>query len=349
MLTTPQRQKLLIDVFNPQPNEKILLLTDIAHDNIITNQEWEERHHLLRLWEKDLKNLSKSIPFNLEYLEFPATGQNNSPLSKHLINQLQAYNLILAMTEFSASSSLKPLCHQPNSNTRCASMPGISLAMEDSALLADYAEVKKYALSLQTILNKSTSARIQFSTGDELHLDLRFRTAQADKGECNQAGQFINFPSGEAFKVPYEATPSEIETNGISHSQGTLPVKINQEIIKLIIEENQIVDIVGSTEEAKHLRAFFHENNSRCNIAELGLGCNPQAIVTGNILEDEKVGLHIAYGTSTHLGGQILSDVHEDIVFAQGCPVEGVSLILFDEKLHSTEIIVNSQLQYHML
>jgi len=51
------------------------------------------------------------------------------------------------------------------------------------------------------------------------------------------------------------------------------------------------------------MRIFFAENDTRRNIAELGIGCNPKAVITGNILEDEKVGLHIAYGMSSHLGG----------------------------------------------
>ena len=55
---------------------------------------------------------------------------------------------------------------------------------------------------------------------------------------------------------------------------------------------------------------FFNENKSRRNIAELGIGCNPWAVVTGNSLEDEKVGLHIAYELSSHLGGKIKSDMH---------------------------------------
>lgn len=349
MLTSSQRLKLFRDVFNPQPDEKILFLTDIAHSNLETNPEWEKRHQMLNIWHKDFTELAITQNFSVDYLEFPATGQNNSPVDNSILEKIKQYHLILAMTEFSISSSLKPLCYAPDSQVRAASMPGISFAMEKSALKADYAEVKRYALALKDILNNSLRAEINFSTGDHLILDLRHREAQADKGECSEAGQFINFPSGEAFKVPYEALPEEKEKFGSSLTAGTLPVKINQEIIKLVISENTIQDIIGQTEEAKHLHAFFRENSTRCNIAELGLGCNPHAIVSGNILEDEKVGLHIAYGTSQHLGGQIISDIHEDIVYAQGCPVEGITVTLFNQKDHPTAIIQNSKLQYHLL
>jgi len=81
----------------------------------------------------------------------------------------------------------------------------------------------------------------------------------------------------------------------------------------------------------------------------LGIGCNPKAIVTGNVLEDEKVGLHIAYGTSTHFGGKIQSDTHLDIVYAKGCPVEGITVTLINKDGSKTEIIRDAMLRYELL
>ncbi len=91
------------------------------------------------------------------------------------------------------------------------------------------------------------------------------------------------------------------------------------------------------------------ENDTRRNIAELGIGCNPKAVVTGNVLEDEKVGLHIAYGMSTHLGGKVKSDVHSDICYSKGCPVEGTTVNLINGDGSKTEIIRNATLRYNLL
>ena len=91
------------------------------------------------------------------------------------------------------------------------------------------------------------------------------------------------------------------------------------------------------------MRRFFNENPSRRNIAELGIGCNPKAVVTGNKLEDEKIpGVHIAYGSSTAFGGKTGSDTHEDICFPKGAPVEATSLILIDSNNEKTELINNN-------
>ena len=95
---------------------------------------------------------------------------------------------------------------------------------------------------------------------------------------------------------------------------------------------------------------FFSENESRRNITELGIGCNRKAIVTGNILEDEKVGgLHIAYGTSTHLHGKVKSDVHQDICYPKGAPIEATTLTLISKDGTKTEMIKDSMLRYDLL
>ena len=50
------------------------------------------------------------------------------------------------------------------------------------------------------------------------------------------------------------------------------------------------------------------------SLAELGIGTNPAARLSGNILEDEKVKgtIHIAFGTSATIGGVNVSSVHID-------------------------------------
>ncbi len=50
------------------------------------------------------------------------------------------------------------------------------------------------------------------------------------------------------------------------------------------------------------------------SLAELGIGTNPAAILTGNVLEDEKVigTAHLAFGTSAGIGGVNAAGVHID-------------------------------------
>jgi leucyl aminopeptidase (aminopeptidase T) len=52
------------------------------------------------------------------------------------------------------------------------------------------------------------------------------------------------------------------------------------------------------------------------NIAELGVGTNEKARLTGEILEDEKIlgTCHIAFGASAGIGGTVQVPVHLDCV-----------------------------------
>ena len=76
-------------------------------------------------------------------------------------------------------------------------------------------------------------------------------------------------------------------------------------------------------------RAGLFQGEPLLALAEMAFGCNDDAKVTGNVLEDEKAGFHWAYGRSDHLGGKVglaqfrspANVVHQDIVYAKGSPI----------------------------
>ena len=95
-------------------------------------------------------------------------------------------------------------------------------------------------------------------------------------------------------------------------------------------------------ERARAYQAMFD------NLAELGLGCNDKAVISGNILEDEKVmGVHLAAGLSEHIGGTVGVDdfedpanaLHEDRVYPAGGEIE-VTTLIFEYEDGSSETII---------
>jgi len=282
-------------------------------------------------------------------MEYKATGLNNASIPNYVLDAVRNSNLVLAMTEYSGTSSILPICRAEGGITRGASMPRVERRMENSAFKANYKDVKRYAQAISKMLNKAIGAEVIFSTGDILFIDLRNRKGHADTGDCTEYGMGINFPSGEACTTAYEATPDEIEEFGESRTKGIWPASYNGEIVKYVVENNKIVDVIGEGKVADEKRAFFKENDSRRNLAELGVGCNPEAIVTGNVLEDEKVGgLHIAYGMSAHLGGKIKSDVHQDICYPKDAPIQAKTLTLINKDGSKIEIIKDAILRYDL-
>ena len=342
--------KMFKDVFAPKSGEKVLFLVDVPHDNIKDTKLWKDRRDMAQDWFQTFKELGEKIGFSVEMMEFKASGIHNAPIPNNVINVIKKSNLAIAMTEYSATSSLLPISKLKGTITRCASMPMIEKRMEKTAISADYKEVQKYAASLQKLLNKTIGADVIFSTDDTLHVDLRNRIAHMEAGDCTKTGQFINFPSGESYKAPYEGVPDEISQFGRSKTEGILPAIENKELMRYNVKNNTIVEVVGNGKRSEEMRKFFEENDTHRNIAEFAIGCNKKAVITGNILEDEKTsGLHIAYGMSTHLGGKIESDMHIDIVYSKGCPVEATTVTLIFEDGKKLEIIQNAELRYELL
>ena len=344
-----EKIKLFNDVFAPKSGEKVLFLIDSQHDNIKDNKKWKDRRKMAKEWFDIFKKMGYKTGFSVKLLKYKATGMHNSSIPDEIINAINKSNLIIAMTEFSASAPLADVCTSKKTISRCTSMPQVEKRMEKTAFKADYKQVKRYAIAIKKMLDNAIGAEINFSTGDKLYIDLRNRVAETDTGDCTKTGQMINFPSGEGFIAPYEAVKDEKDKFGLSKTQGIWPVMYDKELVKYIIKNNKITKIIGKGKKADEMRLFFNENNTRRNVAELGIGCNPKAIITGNPLEDEKVGLHIAYGMSISLGGKVKSDMHEDFSYSKGCPVEGKKVFLINKDGSKTKIIHNAMLRYDLL
>jgi leucyl aminopeptidase (aminopeptidase T) len=120
------------------------------------------------------------------------------------------------------------------------------------------------------------------------------------------------------------------------------------EMVLYEVHQNRITEIIGDGPKAVEMREYFAVDEARRNVAELGLGCNDKAVISGIVLEDEKVvGMHWAYGRSDHIGGIVgvaqFSDpahvVHQDIVYAKGGPIEVASLVMEYEDGATEEVI----------
>jgi hypothetical protein len=352
--------KLLIDVFAPQPGEKVLVMTDSPHGEWADSEKWAERREMAVDWLAAFRRLGSNIGLTvLPLLTYPATGTDNGVLPDEgemggervrLQAVLAQTNIVVAFGEFSPTAPLIEASERAPA-LRGATMPGVMRSMERTALAADYSEVARKGQILATKLDAVVGARVQFSTGHQLYFDLRYRTADADDGQAHadrRGIRIINLPSGETCIAPYEG-----EKKGLpSRTEGEIPAMYGDELVLFKVQGNLIVEVVGEGPRAAHLREYLAVDQARRNIAELGLGCNDRAVLSGEVLEDEKVlGLHWAYGRSEHLGGTVgvgsFSDpshvVHQDIVYAKGGPIEISSVVLVNEDGSTEQIMRDSR------
>ncbi len=331
-------KKLLTDVFRTEPGEVVLVACDLPHGSIADNSKWMDRRAMAAEWREAFAELGRAGGFETHaLLTFAATGANGADLPAagrqagvgvSMDEALLDCTLALFLTEFSATAALDGYCRR-KADFRAASLPGLERRMEQSALSADYGEVARRCGILDAALKGADRLEVRFSTGERCSFDLRWRKAEVDDGYLprdKQGDRIINLPSGETFIVPYEGE----KAGEASRTEGDLPVEVAGERVVLSVRANRIQEIDGRGPEAERLRALFAADPARANIAEVAFGCNDWAVVTGNVLEDEKAGFHWAYGRSDHLGGVVGvkaflepgNVVHQDIVYAKGNPIQ---------------------------
>jgi len=353
-------EKLIVDVFAPRRGEKVLVMADLPHGELTDHDRWAERRQMAQEWHSAFERLGAKQGFSVHpLLSYAATGANNADLPEggEMGGQKVRFeevfpdtNIVVALTEYSASAPLIKYS-QKLPSLRAASMPKVTRSMEKTALAADYSEVARKAHMLAGKVEEAVGARVEFSTGHKVYFDLRHRKADADDGRLyvDKAGiRLINLPSGEACIAPYEG---EVEGQP-SRTEGVIPADYDGELVLYKVQANRIAEVIGDGPRAAAMRKYFSVDEARRNIAELGLGCNDKAVISGIVLEDEKVlGMHWAYGRSDHIGGITgvtqFSDpshvVHQDIVYAKGGPVEIASLVLEYEDGTSEEIIKGAE------
>jgi leucyl aminopeptidase (aminopeptidase T) len=197
---------------------------------------------------------------------------------------------------------------------RIASMPGVTGEMLARVMGADLRSLRKRGASVGRALGAGAEARITCPRGTDLRLGLEDRTAIVDAGALSMRGAFGNIPCGEAFIAPLEGT-----------GEGTLVVDGSIAMIGKLSEPVEITVRAGHLTEASgvdggHLMELLTEHGADgTNVAELGIGTNESATLTGNILEDEKIlgTAHVAFGASAAIGGTVQVPVHLDCVMLQ--------------------------------
>jgi leucyl aminopeptidase (aminopeptidase T) len=194
---------------------------------------------------------------------------------------------------------------------RIATLPGVTEEMLARMMSTDLGELGKRGRAVASALTKGSAARITCPNGSDLLLGLEGRTAIPDAGELKRKGAFGNLPCGEGFIAPVEDT-----AEGTLVIDGSIAgVGLLETPVELTVQGGHLVDATGP-EGGKLMELLTAHGSDGTNVAELGIGTNEEAILTGNILEDEKIfgSAHVAFGASAAIGGTVQAPVHLDCV-----------------------------------
>lgn len=195
--------------------------------------------------------------------------------------------------------------------------PGITVDMMNRTACIDYVELKNRCKKLGKIFEGAEFVHVTAPGGTDLMVPVKGRKLLNDDGDFSTPGSGGNIPAGEVFISPLvpgtEAGGDTKGCEGVIVYDGSMTFYDGDSILNTPItcklENGFVTEVTGGAEAERLLhtisdaekRAIEYEKNGKLplgkgevykrnarNIGELGIGLNPAATITGNMLEDEK-------------------------------------------------------------
>ena len=220
---------------------------------------------------------------------------------------MKTSDVVIAPTTFSLTHTQAKI-NACKAGARVASMPGITEEMmSQGAMTADYNKIMEIAIGLDKKLENVKKIRVVTDSGTDIVFDLEGCKWRMDTGICYELGCSSNLPAGELYVAPKDA-------NGVFIVDGSMSsFGILDSPLEFTVKDRYVTDIRGK--HAQKLNSILDKVGERArNIAEFGIGINPEARLIGNVLEDEKVKgtVHIALGDNSGFGGDVVAGIHLD-------------------------------------
>ncbi|MFW6230640.1 MAG: aminopeptidase [Nanoarchaeota archaeon] len=212
---------------------------------------------------------------------------------------------------------------------RITTMPGISEEIMERCIPLDYQALKERNRKLRETIIGSHDIHITTPAGTDMHIAVT-ETHGESPGIYTECGAFGNLPSGEVDSgVVLEKTYGTLVVDKSMAGLG----KLNSPL-KITIKDGKAVSIEG--ERSDELKEMLDAIGADAYIiAELGIGTNDKAIVSGKTLEDEKVlgTFHMALGNDVTYGGHNDVPIHLDGVCANPTIIIDGRRVMEDGKL----------------
>jgi leucyl aminopeptidase (aminopeptidase T) len=289
-------------LFNPTVKDKILILTDTYSASIA----------------EAFKHASIKIGCSVDSYEIT---NNDRPLKeipaaleKMLAGKTIVLNIIKAYPEEIAFRINWIFKVEENKLVKMGHMPGITEEMMLRSVNVDFIKMKSAADKLIDILKDAVQLHITTEEGTDILLGVKDRVFSGDIGVSG--GEMCNLPCGEIYCAPLET-----EADGIVVFNASIgDIGLLKHPLKVYVNRGRITKFESDDEELvnKITKLTDVDDDARV-IGELGIGVNPGASITGNMLEDEKaIGTaHIAFGNNADFPGrgQNNSKIHRDFLF----------------------------------
>ena len=295
------------DCMGVQSGEKVLIVTDEPLRSIG-----------YALW-KESKELGAEVIFT----EILSRKTNGEEPPKEIAELMKMVDVVLCPT----SKSLTHTDARRNASAagvRVATLPGVTEEIMVRCMNADYNKIAERTFKICTMMEKTEIIRVTTARGTDITMPIKGRHAHASSGLFREKGLWGNLPTGESYLAPLEGL-----SNGIVVVDGSMAgVGMVTGPIRIVVKDGYATEITGGAEAKRLIELLEPHGKPARTVAEFGIGTNDKAILTGQILEDEKVmgTIHIAFGDNKSMGGTVRVASHLDGLIKE-------PTVWFDEKM----------------
>jgi leucyl aminopeptidase (aminopeptidase T) len=257
-------------------------------------------------------------------MEMSERESHGSEPARSVAAAMLASDAILVPTSKSLSHTEARKAASDN-GARVATMPDITEEMLVRTMSADYHAVKQRSDAVAKLLSDGKEVLISSSLGTDVVFSIEGRKGLSDSGRIANPGTFGNLPAGEGFIAPVEGmTNGRLVFDGSVWPIGRLETPLTVEIV-----DGYATAFSGPAGE--QFRSILDKHGPEAfAVAELGIGTNEAATLTGNVLEDEKIigTIHVAFGDNHSFGGTIRVSSHQDgVVLQPTADIDGTRLL----------------------
>jgi len=244
-------------------------------------------------------------------LKIKSAGVRSVEPSPAIVNMMKQASAVLSFTGQSLvhSRALKQVCYN---GCRVLCIFPVSDQCLARVANTNFEFINKKSRKLSDLFSIGRRIRLTTSAGTDLTIPVARHKGSANTGIVDSPGMFCILPSGEA-----HITPDRRGTNGVLVVDGSIPsIGILEQPVVIHIKDGYAYQLTGGeqvTQLRKILKPFGKQSR---NIAEFGIGTNPNAILTGVSIEDEKVlgAAHIALGSPEYESGIQKGNIHLDLI-----------------------------------
>jgi leucyl aminopeptidase (aminopeptidase T) len=281
------------DCMGVRPNERVLVVTDEPLRTIG-----------YALWKagKDLGN-------EVMLVEILPRKTNGEEPPKEVAELMKMVDVVLCPTSKSLTHTDSRRAAS-NMGVRIATLPGVTEEIMIRCMNADYNRIAERTFKLCEMMEKTSTVRVKSAAGTNITMPIKGRHAHASSGLFREKGLWGNLPTGESYLAPVEGV-----SNGVVVVDGSMAsVGMVSEPIRIVVKDGYAEEITGGKEAKRLIDLLEPHGKDARTVAEFGIGTNDKAILTGVILEDEKVmgTIHIAFGDNKSMGGSVRVASHLD-------------------------------------